>query len=1227
MFSLGYKIHSAHTLYVRFMFGMMLLALLILTTTSHSIAQTSGPMGDYGDAPENIEARYENFDPDLIAAFPAEFESQDDSSFIVHLFPTEGPLLGLDVTTETNAQTVDEDEDDAWEPFSFVACQTSTIVMDISLPTSSVGNEAYLNVLADFNHDGTWNGAEACTQDGDVGQRPIEVDEWVIQNLALHEEPFNLEPGFAGTIEIPDVLAGPSDGEMWMRFTVSGEPINELVHVPVSQGGEGWNGEGLFLNGETEDYFSCVLATERDFFPHCPSAGAGADLQLEVTSPERAVAGEPFELNIMASNLGPDPATGVSFTLPLFEGLELLDARLLGASCDESVLCDLGDILAGESVGGTISLLPDALLSGDELVLEGLLSSESDDPNPDDNAITFSIPLARESSLSVGVTPDRDTVVPGEDLGMIIDIINNGPSAARNVTLNIPIGDGLNLLSTIPSVGECDLSVTCVIDTILPGESETVDLSGLVEDVPVGDVLSLPISVVSDSIDPDSADNALGLALPVVSETLGGEGSNLLLDLPSELLSAEPGDVVDFAIGVLNEGPEDAENVVLTDILPAALNLLSVTPSQGECDDRIVCFLGPIEAGESAVVDIVSEVDPEFTGTLLNTVSVLANAVDPVPDDNMGVIEIGVVETLLETIEGDLILDKSTDSTGILPGDLVSWTLTVENDSPVAVDDVVLSDVLPIDVALQQVTSSHGTCDLTVRCELGTLSSGEIATVDVTGLLNLGFVGDVLSNTASVDSGSEALIDLNLENNTDTSTINVGLLGDAEIDLGLNKSSAQSSILPGDEVSWTIVVENLGVDVAEDVNVTDLLPAGVTLLDVTSTQGTCDLTISCDIGALAAGESATINIDGLLGLGFVGNILSNTANASSSSGVDINIENNSNVVTINVGSLSVELNPDLSLLKEVSPGTAVAGETVTWTLTVVNNGDGDANGVQLSDILPNGVTLLDTVTSQGSCSGVITCNLGVLASGESAVVTITGLLDSGYSGGPLLNNADVSNTSGELDIDLSNNTDSVSVPVSLVADLLVDLTGPDSVVGGETGMWTFNILNSGPSDALNVNLTDNLPAGLTLLDVTSSQGSCTSTVTCSLGTITVGEGATVTLTGLVDSGFLSSNMTNSVSVSSVGSTDPDTANNSGSLLSLVDLESDLLVDSFSNIGSVIAGEPINITTSVTNNGPSDALNVTLSDIAPVGLEVLDVSTDTGSCTTAVTCTLGTLAPR
>ncbi len=122
---------------------------------------------------------------------------------------------------------------------------------------------------------------------------------------------------------------------------------------------------------------------------------------------------------------------------------------------------------------------------------------------------------------------------------------------------------------------------------------------------------------------------------------------------------------------------------------------------------------------------------------------------------------------------------------------------------------------------------------------------------------------------------------------------------------------------------------------------------------------------------------------------------------------------------------------DLSVSKTDSPDPITPGQSLTYTLTVANSGPATATGVVLTDNLPTGVTFISATPSQGTCShsgGTVTCNVGSIANGASATVTI---IATPNTAGTITNSASV--TANETDTNSSNNTATTSTTVQAPA--------------------------------------------------------------------------------------------------------------------------------------------------------------------------------------------------
>ena len=238
---------------------------------------------------------------------------------------------------------------------------------------------------------------------------------------------------------------------------------------------------------------------------------------------------------------------------------------------------------------------------------------------------------------------------------------------------------------------------------------------------------------------------------------------------------------------------------------------------------------------------------------------------------------------------------------------------------------------------------------------------------------------------------------------------------------------------------------------------------------------------------------------------------------------------------------------DLTIVKDVDLATITPDGTLTYTAVVTNAGPSNAYNVAFSDTLPTGVTFASGSTDVGTgtvtnTSGTITADLGDLAAGASATVTILVTVDSETTG-TLVNTASVT---ADDEADTSNNSDTASTTVTELIDLAVtkvDDDGGEDIAPGDTVVYTIDVTNNGPSTATNVVLTDTLPDDVTF-DAGSSTTPDTNTggvLTYNLGTMASGATTTVTVAVTVDTDFTGT-LTNTATVDATESESNETNN-------------------------------------------------------------------------------------
>ncbi len=321
---------------------------------------------------------------------------------------------------------------------------------------------------------------------------------------------------------------------------------------------------------------------------------------------------------------------------------------------------------------------------------------------------------------------------------------------------------------------------------------------------------------------------------------------------------------------------------------------------------------------------------------------------------------------------------------------------------------------------------------------------------------------------------------------------------------------------------------------------------------------------------------------------------------------------------------------DLGISKSGSPDIVIAGELLTYTLTISNSGLVSATNVVVTDTLPVSLTVANVSTSLGevcSESPPIVCQLGTMEVAATVWLTIETTVDTDASG-ILHNMAQVGSDATESNT--INNTYLLDTTVNGSADLAITKSDePDPTSAGGNVTFTLTILNNGPSDAVDVVVTDTLPISTTLVEATPSQGpSCTEgdTVTCNLGPLSVGNEATVIIEVFVDEAFAGL-LQNDAEVSS-STPDPESGNNATSEDTAVDPIVDLSISKSSDPETAIAGEDLTYHLMVTNNGLFPATNVLVTDTLPVATSIITATASQGSgCSlgNVVTCTLGTLA--
>ena len=596
-------------------------------------------------------------------------------------------------------------------------------------------------------------------------------------------------------------------------------------------------------------------------------------------------------------------------------------------------------------------------------------------------------------------------------------------------------------------------------------------------------------------------------------------------DKTANITNPNFGDNVDYTVTVTNDGIRDANNVVIVDRLGEGLTFVSASDN-GVWDPvkRTVTWIVDLAKGESKVFSVIA------------TVSGYGNVTNSLVVGNKTA---GVNVTVPE-----IIPDKTANISNPNFGDNVNYTVTVTNDGIGDAKDVVVRDVLGECLKFVSATGEY-TWDEDSRTVtwIVDLAKGESRTFYVNAIVS-GY-GNV---TNSLVVGNK------------TTGVNVTVP-----EIIPDKTANISNPNFGDNVNYTVTVTNDGIGDAKDVVVRDVLGEGLKFVSATGNYTFDEATHTVTwIVDLAKGESKVFSV--IATVSGYGNVTNSLVVGNKTASVNVTVP---------------EINPDKTVDNEIPN----FGDNVTYTVTVTNDGIGDANNVVITDVLDKGLKFLNATGNftYDEKTGTITWIVD-LAKGETKTfnVNVTVL---GY--GVLPNTVAVGNKTAVRNI---------TVPEIITVK---EVNSSDIHIGDEI-TYTITVFNPGKINATNVVIRDILPEGLKFIN--ASNGGVYDSVT---GIITwilnITANSTVDLTADVCVNK-SGNITNTVNV---GNKTSNCTIESGDI---VDLEIHIVADK----SEIYVGDNVVYTVTVINNGPSDAINTIANILIPNALSILSYNATKGT---------------
>jgi len=933
--------------------------------------------------------------------------------------------------------------------------------------------------------------------------------------------------------------------------------------------------------------------------------GGYSDVSITKTrSPATVTVGTNVTYTLTARHLGGEPPGTLAPNL--ITVTDTLDAALTffsvagpGWTCDTTGLPTIVCTRPGPWTGGNFTLMPAITIvatvnTAGTIPNTATIAIPEQDPNPSNNTSSVNVTGTNNADLRMTKTASINPVIPGQAFSYALTVRNLGNAAVQ-------AGQTITATDSLPAGVELTAAPTGTGWTCTPDGTATYPIAGPVaisctRSGPLAASTNAPVITVPARLPAaGSAVNNACVALTGSGPTDTAAGNDCAgvtvvasvaqadLQVVSKTASPNPvnaGEDLTYTISVINNGPDPATNVVVTDSLASLIavgGFRSATPSQGTCTPSGVtsgatvdlsCNLGTLANGGTATITVVVRPSRATTGTRTNTATITSQDVgDPNRANNSG----SVTSTVTAIV--DIQALKTATPSPVQAGAPLLFVVTARNNGPSTASNVVATDTLPANAAFISLgpVTGGGSCTTPaanaiggqVVCTWPTLAATSPPTQQTASYyvrpLSSAAGGNVVNSVAMTTTVTE----LDLTNNTASTTTPVT---PPLVDLLIDKVDSVDPVALGQPTTYTVTVTNGGPSYATNVVMTDTFPSGSPTATF-SYQGS--LTVSPP-GAGTCVEPATNATSGTLTCTFP--VLANQAQAivtyvmraeSIASGVSGTTFNDASVTADEPESLlannatthatTSRRSADLAVTK-AGPANVTPGNTITWTITVLNNGPNPSVGATLSDTLPAGVAFQSASAGCAHAAGVVSCTLGTIASGTSTQVQIVALVSTPYTGAAPLVNAATVTTVNEVDPVPGNNTGTSSTPINTPsANLSLAKTGPATGLAGARFQWKLVIANAGPSAADGATFLDTLPDGTTVTEATC--GEATGGAVC--GTVAFGPATvTGTITTLPAQGSVTiivtasrttvGDATNTATVSPpAGTVDPDPSNDTG----------------------------------------------------------------------------------
>ena len=733
-----------------------------------------------------------------------------------------------------------------------------------------------------------------------------------------------------------------------------------------------------------------------------------------------------------------------------------------------------------------------------------------------DNAIVDVIPVNANISKKANITLiGNNTLVK-----FTISVNYTSDVNATNVTIRDVLPDGFEFVNATGVVTRNGHEIEWHFDTLTKGYFE-------LEIVARSNATGIWNNVVTASCNENST-------ILSSNDTVEVAPVNITVIKESSAKTIDVLGLVNFTITVTNNGKINATNVTITDIMDLSVfEIKNHSGSYVQKGNELVWDIGSLNVGETYKIWI--EVKALTNGTFTNVVNVASFENKTAGSDNVSVKVIPVV---------NLTIVKTVDVEKIGLNDYVTFTINVTNIGPSNATNVIIKDVLPNGLIYYDSTGDYDPDDSSLKIPL--MKPGDSLEFNIV--------------AQAVDDGNWTNnVYVNCDENGTLKSDNVTVEVVA-INLTVVKSPDNAIIANNSVVNYTITITNPSEIDATNIVVYDKLPDGFEFINATEGYNYANGVVDWIFRNITKGETLVIWIT-----------VKSTKTDNLTNYVEVHCNENNNVTN---ASSTVQVVPvNLTVVKTANVNVTKINSEVVFTVNVTNNGPGNATWVNVTDVVPAGFEFVSSSDAgYDNATGLLI--VPFIKAGESYVFTIT---LKAVVNGTLTNVVNV--TSNEND---TVKTSKVSVNVTPVVNLtVVKVADSDDATIGDVITFTITVTNNGPSNATNIKVSDILDKGLVLVS-----GELNTTIEF------LASGKSVEIVVYM----------NRVTVKCDQNETVKSANASVHVYN-----TDLKINKAANVTNVSVNDLINFTISVKNHGMSNATNVHIIDELDSAFEFINAS--------------------